>query len=512
MSVSSWRRADDTGALPLAMLLTIVGVLLSAVMASIMAVQLTSTRRALQAARALDAAQAGLDIAVGHIRVANDGTAINGTELRGEMKLLPCNQLDGGTRAFTGQVGVGGKSTYAVAIEYQDKFRLPITCQPGGGTLKAPVYAKLVSLGTDLNSDVRRTLEASYVFRSYNENIAGGQIQVYHNPGDKELCFDAGSGSPTAETDVTMQPCVPDSDQQTFAYTRDLTLLLVSSINPNTQDGMCLDAGELDHVNDRRVKFRPCLVPKQPRQQWSFNDMANFEGTKDGVTLDGFCFHVEFPDVEGSGVILKKVGGSCYAGYNNRSTFSPDALVGAGAAGPATGQLVNFGQFGRCLDVTEQNKNYQYMIIWPCKQTPDPTLLSWNQRWETPPPTTAEWVIGPIKTRPPASNPYCLESPGTITPQSYVKIVECQTPLTDATKWKVWRNAVSYADRFQIQDFNGNCLTATDTDPATLPVLYPKGRRIAPAVILACNGNLRQKWNADPWALDPSPLDRVLER
>ena len=114
-------------------------------------------------------------------------------------------------------------------------------------------------------------------------------------------------------------------------------------------------------------------------------------GTSDGKTMDGYCLNLQSPNVDPSSVILLN-GTGCNQGYNNKQTFQPDAATGAGAAGigvtvpgKPVGQLVNFEQFGRCVDVTEKNAAYAYLIAWPCKQAPDKANLDWNQTWELPP-------------------------------------------------------------------------------------------------------------------------------
>ena len=69
------RRAGlaDSGTMSMALLVTVVGVLISAVLAAMVSVQIGASRRAVQSGHALDAAQAGLDVVVGHIRHAVDG-------------------------------------------------------------------------------------------------------------------------------------------------------------------------------------------------------------------------------------------------------------------------------------------------------------------------------------------------------------------------------------------------------------------------------------------------------
>jgi hypothetical protein len=162
---------------------------------------------------------------------------------------------------------------------------------------------------------------------------------------------------------------------------------------------------------------------------------------------------------------------------------------------------VNFSQFGRCLDVTEQNINYAYLIAWPCKQAPDPTLVTWNQKWALPAiAATATSATGRITTKP--SSLYCLQSPGSTAAGQYVTPVLCPAP--DATPqsqlWTVYGDTGVYATSYRIQDSSGFCLTTTDPR-AAIPDLYPKGQ----------HGSTAQKWNAPPNILQSLPLKDVTE-
>jgi hypothetical protein len=487
------------------MLITAVGVSFSAVLASLMATQMSNSRRALQAAQALDAAHAGLDVALGHMRMANDGTLVNGTDLRGVLSALPCGP-------YTGTVASNGVASYSVTLTYLDANGSPIVCLDAGGTAVTPDTARLTAEGQASTGGPKRTLYASYMFRLTNENISGGLVRVYETAGSKQLCLDAGSGAPSANTAVTVQTCVPGSDQQTFAYTKDLNLVVVSSIDNGSPNGMCLDAGAVPHAENARVMLSPCAATKQARQQWSFNDSANFEGTANGATLDGFCFHVQFPDTVGSAVVVRNAGSKCYTAYNNESSFSPEPQVGAGASSAATKQLVNYGQFGRCLDVTDRIVTSQYMIVWPCKQSPDPTLVNWNQRWTTPALGGATSAAGVLMVQPTSSTTRCLRSPLTNAPNSFVDLTTCPAgaPI-GAVKWTVYGNTGDYVTSYRIMDFAGNCLAANDpSDPSR--TLHPKGQKVSPAVVVPCTASLLQKWNADPQVLVPAPLRDVREK
>jgi hypothetical protein len=65
---------DERGSLPLAMLLTLVGVSLSAVLGPIVLHQIADARTSSERALALHAAEAGLHTAMGHFRAAADST------------------------------------------------------------------------------------------------------------------------------------------------------------------------------------------------------------------------------------------------------------------------------------------------------------------------------------------------------------------------------------------------------------------------------------------------------
>src|SRR5882757_6113241 len=99
------RWADDTGSLIFALLLTLVGISLSALLVPMVLTQVHSTRFAIHRIHALNAAQTGLDVALGHIQAANDGSG------GGVYASLPCGPL-------AGNVGAGGTARYTVGIDY----------------------------------------------------------------------------------------------------------------------------------------------------------------------------------------------------------------------------------------------------------------------------------------------------------------------------------------------------------------------------------------------------------
>lgn len=516
LPAATGRARDDRGSIPFALMLMLVGISTSTLLVPTVLGQLSSTREAVQRSDSLYAAQAGLDVAIGHIRAARDGTTAPNGAPNGSLAALPCGPL-------AGQVSAGS-SRYTVSITYLDDDPQghdtdptwvgahTVGCIPGGGTATSPAFAMLVSAGTGSASGAytnanSRTLRATYTFQTINTNIAGGLIHTYKKAGKQDLCFDAGSGNPSTGAFLLMELCSPGALQQLFAYNPNLTLTLTSSQSAIQPLGMCLDA-DVPHAVGSLVRFEPCATTTTPSQQWSINDEGNFEGTTDGRSLDGFCFNVQNGNNKGSFVILSR---NCRNGADEVRTFAPESSVGAGAAGAGSGQLVNFKQFGRCLDVTEFNLTKGYMIAWPCKQAPDPTYVRWNQRFALPSTDPVTGVgVGRIVTN--ADGPeYCLRSPKSTAAGQYVIFTGCTGG--DDQLWTVNRDTGAYATSYTVVDSAGLCLSPTNPY-ATPPDLYKPDEYINVSKIVMddCDGATIQKWNAPPNILDPSPVKDIAER
>ncbi|MDI6097332.1 ricin-type beta-trefoil lectin domain protein [Actinoplanes sp. NEAU-A12] len=490
---------DESGSLPLAMLLTLVGMSLSAILVPIVFDQIVATRTSADRSLALHAAEAGLHTAMGHIRAAADGTGA------GDLPLLPADPL-------TGSIGPGGSQRYRVTVSYRNLDGAPLTALTA-----QPTSAVIVSTGIaaptgsfDVGTAGSRTLQATYSFRLSNQTIPGGRIHV--RSASIDLCLDAGSTRPTAGTPVTMQRCAEGSARQIFAYNPDLTLVLLSSRSESNTLGMCLDAG-FPHVSGALVVLQQCSAtsPPPPRHRWSINDSANLMGTSDGTYLDGYCFNVQNPDFTGSRVVLSNI--RCNSGYDNEQTFQPDPAVGAGAAGPATRQLVNYQQFGRCLDITDWYLGTTYLIAWPCKQAPDPSTIGWNQKWTLPTPSPGSHSsTGRIYATVDGTD-YCLRSPRQ--PGGYPVLGACSSTSVPADMtWTVFGATGVYATSFRIVDGAGLCLAPVD--PVKSPTLVYTGSYSGPPisriVMQACDASGWQKWNAPADLSKPLPLTQITER
>ena len=481
----------------MALLVTLVAMSLSAALVPIVISQLNNTRTISGRTQALDVAQAGIDVALGQLRAATDSAG------KGVLDNLPPCEM-------TGNAGSTG-SKFIVTITYAG---LPdSTVAPVCPWLGVPVTAKLSSTGggplvdwsapgPTVGRAGTRTIEATYTFKTNNQNIPGGAIQLATN----SLCMDAGpAASPSTGSNLKMQPCIlSGSSSQRFAYTVDLTIKLIGSERADALGGMCLDA-TASHAKGDLVTFQPC-GSRLARQQWSLNDNSRFQGTGNGVKLDAFCFNLSTPGVANSNVILDGCGGA-----TNASVFRPQPGVGAGMASVNTGQLVDFKQFGRCLDVTNQSMTSTYMIVWFCKQVPDGNV-TWNQKWTLPVATTdpANPLTGRIRTAGSDNKGYCLNSPLSTAANLYVTVTQCNSAAvpTDAQKWVMFGGTGDYASSYRIVDFGGRCLTPTDLT-VTSPDTHTDGT--SKAKVAVCDSSELQKWNAPANLNDPLVLTDTKE-
>ena len=492
------RWADESGSLALAVMLSLVGVTLSTLTVPVVVNQLSSSRETIQRARSLHAAQAGLDVGLAHLRASG-----------GSVAKLICYTQNG--NPLVGAVDTSNER-YKVWIDYLDADRNRFACTPGGQLNLTPWFAQLHSIGSDNaafgDGAHTRTLEATYVFRFTNENIVGGQIRL---SGDV-LCLDAGSGSPSPGTNLQLQACNPGSPRQTLAYNKSLTLSLASSKSVDNPLGMCLEAGT-PPANGMLVQFQRCGSVITPRQQWSLNDDANFQGTTNGTTLNTFCFKAR-SIAAGSFVELN----TCAA--DSTRVFSPEASVGAGAAGAASDQLVNYEQFGRCMDVTLFDVTLGFLIAWPCKQAPTPSTIGWNQRWTLPAvPTDATSGVGLITTTNTAGTQYCLKNVGLASAPQFVQVTTCPaaaaTPAQIPTqfRWTRFTDTGDYATSHVIQDGMGRCLTPTDLTKTAPTIDYYNGsQRVSKLTLVTCTDSTLQKWNAPANIQDPLPLNDMGEK
>ncbi len=504
---------DDEGSMPLAMLLILISVSLSALMTPLLTTQVSATLIDSRRVHALHAAQTGIDVAMAFIRAAQDDAH------KGILTKLPrCRNLEEDEEkryedpVFAGRVG-GGTARYAViSLTYWNKDPRDPTASyiqcPGGYPDQTPKYAVITSGGTATPTgpfEARREISATYIFNITNANIPGGLIHIYKDATTNDLCLAAVSGSPGNNTALSVKNCNKADPSQVWIYNQFLMITLSATRTQSKPLGMCVDMAAPQSTN-KVAQIADCYEVTQPRQQWSINDSANLQGTTDGVNLNGTCLVVRNPNQNDSPV----VGGSCGGPYNNVHTWSLEATVGAGAANGNTNQVVNFSQFGRCMDITEVNVNKGYLIVWPCKQAPDPNKVLWNQKFTMP---TIDAGTKSGKGRVTTTNPstqatYCLKSPGSTAPARYVTVIPCPANTTDETTWTFFGHNTNYSTSYILVDWKGNCMAPTD--PAVDK--YGSGQNVSKIVVQPCNGSTSQKWNAPPNVQLLFPLQDIHEK
>jgi hypothetical protein len=497
-------------------LLTIAGVGLSLLLATTVYAQQRTTRFDVRRAHALNAAQTGIDVAVSTIRAAikSDGSG-------DPAKLPPCDT------ALAGPVSQGAAAAYSVKIYY-------LSAKPPSGDVtwaanpsrkcKAPYrYALIESTGNAQPGTPARTLVATYVFSTttINPNIPGGQISAYRETSTVKLCLSADRDRLTGGEPVIVATCEnPPTGRQKFAYEGNLNLVLVSSRTRSNPRGMCVDAGSRP-AHQSPVTFRPCAATTTPSQQWGLNDYSAFQGTTDGINLNNFCLNVRDPGTNLSPVVLGNKGNdqnACEKGFSENKTFFTDPAVGTGKAGRATKQLVNYSQFSRCIDVPQNNPGLGYVIVFPCKQQPNGSVL-WNQTWNLPSiPSGASSASGPIHTKDTSSGiTHCLTSQG---PNTYPSLTPCNpavVPLPANLTWTYRVDSGVYSDSYRIESTylasSARCLTPTDptAPPPVTWETWDRSLRFSKVMLTPCTNSELQKWNASP-TIVKSALTDVVER
>lgn len=245
----------------------------------------------------------------------------------------------------------------------------------------------------------------------------------------------------------------------------------VLSSSPKSYWALGGDQGTLD------LTLQTCN--NTPPQRWSYNDAGRFQMEKlDASALGNQCIYA--PDTIGAQLVMVSCGAS--------REWTPDATVGAGGAGESTEQLVNYGEYGRCLDVTNWDLNWPYLIDYPCKQDPT-TAPGANQRWSWQYSNVSKALI----TR--YNEGYCLTGAATVNGVVLTK------PCTGGVDqmWTVNKDTGVRATSYTIVDGYGRCL-GLGPPGATSGGLS----QWSTARSQICDGSLEQKWNAPPQLLAAS--------
>lgn len=493
----------ERGSMAILLMVMLVGLMLSALLVPMIITQSRATRFDSTRVQALDAAQSGIDVTLGAIRSSVTGAI-------GDTGKLPCGPE-------SGLVNGNGIAAYSVVVEYFtfDPVHEPypstnaMKCVVGYGTFDpasgttTPGFARFTSTGTvgtaTNGSTAGRTITATYTFRTSNVNILGGVVQI---AGSGTLCLDVGSPAAPAGTAVTLQPCSsssPPAAQQVFAYRTDLTLQLTSSITAANPNGLCLNSAATPAASGSAMQLSQCGplgAPAAYTQQWSYNDNGQYQAalstsaTTGKGALANLCMSVA-TQAAGQPVNLASCGSA--------ANWVPSPSVGPGAA--ALPQWVNYNEFGRCLDDTNQDPSHYFLIDYPCKQNPYPGAVTWNQLFQAPAiPTGHASVTGPIYTDDTANGQrYCLTSPGSA--GNYVTVKACSGSSQQSWTVNGGDSSLNYSTKYTI--VSGSLCLGLSAPNSEIPAW-------STIDVETCTGTTDQKWNAVPNILN-STLKNIHE-
>ena len=232
----------------------------------------------------------------------------------------------------------------------------------------------------------------------------------------------------------------------------------------------------------------PCAAPTDParwNQLWSWTGAHRWYGQQQDIAAgtSGYCMTPAVITLGGATLMVSTV---C------TGTFAPEARVGAGAAGFSTHQIVNYREFGRCVDVTDANISSTFMISYPCKQDPTATgaNLLWNHKWYYQEPAAGQDTVTDqeiyVHLNDSPTQKFCLQTPDSASSSTYPIFAACNGSARQS--WTRTSKTASHVSSYLLIDTYGRCLTADGSD------LYNSNwSRLR---MLPCDGSERQKWNA----------------
>lgn len=486
---------DERGvALMSAMLFMILLTGMSLVLLSVILAQVGPSYTAQKATRTIYTAQAGLQAALGVVRTS--AAAPVGGVVFGAPSKLPCSvvgNLDGSSDDLKYTVSVRyytsdptGKDENWLATT---ATRLP--CSATMGVTGEPKFAYLVSAGGGAAAPGRaadegnRSIGAVYKFKLTNVNIPGGRI----TSGTECLqAWPVTSGGPiVVGSKIRFVSAANCSDAnkaaQMWTYDSSYQIKLASSLE--TGPALCITGRTMAEKDTIDATLTECLTgDARYTQLWSWTGDYTWKGQNNPISSGE---RAVFLGRGGSPAVLQAANGDSV-------DFEPSAGVGAGAAKKETNQVVNYKEFGRCIDMTNGDTGYAFLILYPCKQDPSgsPNGVYWNHQFTyTEPPAgqtiLADQQIYVLKDRK-AAERFCLQTPSSGT---LVVARACtDKSTTEPQKWTRTGLTSEYSSSYLIKNKAGQCLTA-DTSQG----LY---RGWSKLTVRTCDGLAWQKWNAPP--------------
>lgn len=515
-------KRDDGDALLLTILLIVAVTGLSLVLLAVLTSQYLPLAANQKRTRASYAAESGLQAGLTLLRTSTH-TTVSGA-VYGDRGKLPCTT---GAKAGSIQGAVDG--TGADTVSYQVNFQYLLS-NPSGHTnawitsnamkcsdlaAAQPTYAVLSATGTDATAagtsgNGQRQMTAVYQFTTTTTNIIGGRIYATDAG---QMCLRADSATVGSQLSFYASSSCSQDELELWYYTPTWQIQLASTISTatETKTPLCITGSS---GNATLQVCKSSTDPQRWNQLWDWSPGGQYDWSGMQAPVGG-----KIPQ-DPSYRFLHRGTGNRLTVETGVTNMNPDPAVGAGAASYATQQLVNYQQFGRCADVTNNTISSTFMIVYPCKQDPSGSnAFNWNHKWYYTEPakyyqqtdsdhdndseytcTTSDegdcqtdWeniIVNTASNTPTDTrNNYCL------TAQSGAELVfaRCSsanaaqkfrryTGITDATTGKADRTR-----NWTIQDQSGRCLTADAS------VTYNGWSHLR---MLPCDSSLVQKWNA----------------
>jgi len=353
-----------------------------------------------------------------------------------------------------------------------------------------------------------RRLVSTYDFDTSYSNTPGGLIDSYSGKECFIAIYNNGTDTTAGVTLGVTNSCSTTNILEQFQYTTNWNLgIVLGGVEYCVQDSQ----DQTPAVASPVPITTPCTTTAVA--QWGVNDSGAIEGVATSGSPAGqpnsYCVNNPLSGDPSGTVTEDATIGSCDSGFDNTTTWAISPEVGAGASQPPTGQafgvtdqLVNFEEFGACLDVTNQSVTSTFLIDYMCKQFPDTTdYPAWNQRWYFDQLSTSNGnPVGTLYVVNSATD-YCLQSPlqtATSSATAYVTVASC-TPGS-ATQpnnllWSEWGTNGAMLHDYTYTDNDGYCLEANTANQQS-----PSGNsdEFSTIQVDTCNDSFEQKWNAPP--------------
>lgn len=291
--------------------------------------------------------------------------------------------------------------------------------------------------------------------------------------------------------------CSATEPSQLFQWDTDYRIRL-SSTTVKGSTALCLTGAVEQTVT---VTLRKCDASRVD-QLYSYKDGTVLWGQKADNTRDeGHCLIADTTDNNALAGKLLKYGTNCWGTGDAWGAWAPAAAFGAGAAGKATNQIVNYAQFGRCFDIAYLSMGYRYEFLYPCKQDPSGrTGVAWNQAITYQENATDQvTALDGNSSSSTYNQTMCLTTvPSNQSQPAKPYFDRCAPKGTDPTQlWKRTGEVPgNYGASYTFIDTYGRCMGYGPLD---------EPNRLGNVIVVEpCSGTSAQKWNAPPDASQAS--------